>query len=108
MGFWLIPASVIYNYMISHLLQGENFLRVLIGAVVGIVIALWVQNGSSYYNGEYRVLKNIITFATTGVTIELFRMLVVRLRLRDKRLMIEKENNKKARNGEEQSKGEKS
>ena len=90
MGYLLIPGSIIYNYIINKLLFWSFPLRILVGFLAGVVLALLVGEGWSYYIGEYRFLKNVLTYATTGVSIEFFRMLVVRLRLRDRRLEEER------------------
>jgi hypothetical protein len=84
-----LPVTLLYNYAINNLLPVQKKIRLLIGLCVGISIGTFIGGrgvGLSFYIGEYRWLKHLLVFALTGVSVELMRILVVKLRMRHKRI----------------------
>lgn len=78
-----IPLSILYNYTINNFFPHKKSLRLLAGLIVGVSIGLLIGNhgfGISFYIGEYRWLKHLLVFSLTGVSVELIRIVVIRIK----------------------------
>ena len=92
-GYVLFPLSIIYNYFINRLKPQKNHIRILIGLFATIAFGFLLSNEGhfGYYIGKYRPLKNTLVLALTGISVEFLRILVVRIRIKDKRIKQYKE-----------------
>ena len=84
--YFTVPFVLLYNYAINNWVPEHKTIRLFAGLFAGLLIGSFVCGkgvGLSIYIGEYRWLKHLLVFSLTGITVELMRILVVRLRLND-------------------------
>jgi hypothetical protein len=84
--YFTVPFVLIYNYAINNWVPEHRTIRLLAGLFAGLFIGSFIGGsgvGLSIYIGQYRWLKHLLVFSLTGITVELVRILVVRLRLSD-------------------------
>lgn len=87
-GYMIFPLSLLYNYGINHLFSKRNYARILIALFVAIALGFVIGDKAGYYIGEYRLLKNLLAFTLTAVSVELLRIWVVKLRIKDKQAKL--------------------
>lgn len=83
-GFWSLPLSVGYNYIINKLQPIGLVIRVMACSLLCFII-FFLINGNlrfGYYIGEYRQIKNCFAALFSSIMLELLRNLVVRERLK--------------------------
>ncbi len=85
----LIPIIIFYNYAINNFFPDNKYVRLLCGLFMGLLIGFLFREcgiGLSIYIGKWCSLKQILVFILTGVSVELLRILVVKLRYKDKKV----------------------
>jgi hypothetical protein len=82
-GWIAFPLSFGYNYMINHVISPNYLWRIATGVFSFVLFGFICTRGLKfgYYIGPYRELKNLLALALSGLSIELIRIIVIKIRL---------------------------
>ncbi|MFL5741351.1 MAG: hypothetical protein ACJ75B_14095 [Flavisolibacter sp.] len=81
--------SLLYNYFINRLVLPTDLvtitMRMMFAAWFLLIMGLFIDHRFSYgyYLGPYRELKNMIALFLSGIFIELLRMQIVKVRMKN-------------------------